>query len=162
MQNAMGIIVAVHVPIAGPALQLALLPLVTSLPILFGPVHVAFLEMIIDPVCTLVYEAESEEGDIMARPPRAPDVPLSSRYLAAWSVAQGAFVLLLVAGIYIGAYALACLRPKHGQLSSFQWCFRRSDWSSETGPSVYRRLSQSLGQTARCCGSCWPWQVCLH
>jgi P-type Ca2+ transporter type 2C len=99
LQKAMGFIVAVHVPIAG----LALLPLVTGLPILFGPVHIAFLEMIIDPVCTLVYEAESEEGDIMARPPRAPDAPLFSRYLIAWSVVQGAFVLLLVAGIYIGA-----------------------------------------------------------
>jgi P-type Ca2+ transporter type 2C len=97
LQKAMGFIVAVHVPIAG----LALLPLVTGLPILFGPVHIAFLEMIIDPVCTLVYEAEEEEGDIMARPPRAPDAPLFSRYLIAWSVAQGAFVLLLVAGIYI-------------------------------------------------------------
>jgi P-type Ca2+ transporter type 2C len=99
LQKAMGFIVAVHVPIAG----LALLPLVTGLPLLFGPVHIAFLEMIIDPVCTLVYEAEDEESDIMARPPRAPDAPLFSRYLIAWSVAQGAFVLLLVAGIYIGA-----------------------------------------------------------
>ena len=99
LQKAMGFVVAVHVPIAG----LALLPLVTGLPILFGPVHIAFLEMIIDPVCTLVYEAEPEEGDIMARPPRAPDAPLFSRYLIAWSVAQGAFVLMLVAGIYIGA-----------------------------------------------------------
>ena len=39
----------------------------------------------------------------MARPPRAPDAPLFSRYLIAWSVMQGAFVFLLVAGIYIGA-----------------------------------------------------------
>ena len=102
LQKAMGFIVAVHVPIAG----LALLPLVTGLPILFGPVHIAFLEMIIDPVCTLVYEAEPEEGDIMARPPRAPDAPLFSRQLIAWSVAQGAFVLLLLAAIYIGALRL--------------------------------------------------------
>jgi P-type Ca2+ transporter type 2C len=97
LQKAMGFVVAVHVPIAG----LALLPLVTGLPILFGPVHIAFLEMIIDPVCTLVYEAEPEEGDIMARPPRAPEAPLFSRYLIAWSVAQGTFVLMLMAAIYI-------------------------------------------------------------
>ncbi len=102
LQKAMGFIVAVHVPIAG----LALLPLVTGLPILFGPVHIAFLEMIIDPVCTLVYEAESEEGDIMERPPRAPDAPLFSRYLIGWSIAQGAFVLMLIAGIYIVALRL--------------------------------------------------------
>jgi P-type Ca2+ transporter type 2C len=97
LQKAMGFIVAVHVPIAG----LALLPLVTGLPILFGPVHIAFLEMIIDPVCTLVYEAEEEESGIMSRPPRAPDAPLFPRYLIGWSIAQGSFVLLLMAAIYV-------------------------------------------------------------
>ena len=67
LRKAMGFIFAVHVPIAG----LALLPLLFGLPILFGPVHIAFLEMIIDPVCSLVFEAESEEDDVMSHPPRA-------------------------------------------------------------------------------------------
>ena len=57
----MGFIFAVHVPIAG----LALLPLLFGLPILFGPVHIAFLEMVIDPVCSLVFEAETEEEDLV-------------------------------------------------------------------------------------------------
>ena len=72
LRKAMGFIFAVHVPIAG----LALLPLVLGLPILFGPMHIAFLEMVIDPVCSLVFEAETEEDDVMRRPPRAPDEPL--------------------------------------------------------------------------------------
>ena len=61
----MGFILAVHVPIAG----LALAPLLTGLPIIFGPIHIAFLEMIIDPVCSLVFEAEvAEAGDHVLAP----------------------------------------------------------------------------------------------
>ena len=66
LRKAMSFILAVHVPIAG----LALMPLLFGMPILFGPVHIAFLEMVIDPVCSLVFEAEAEEDGVMARPPR--------------------------------------------------------------------------------------------
>ncbi len=75
LRKAMGFIFAVHVPIAG----LALLPLLFGLPIVLGPIHIAFLEMVIDPVCSLVFEAETEEDDVMRRPPRSPDQPLFSR-----------------------------------------------------------------------------------
>ena len=86
LRKAMGFIFAVHVPIAG----LALLPLLFGLPILFGPMHIAFLEMVIDPVCSLVFEAETEEDDVMRRPPRRPDEPLFSGALIGWSLLQGA------------------------------------------------------------------------
>jgi len=99
LRKAMGFIFAVHVPIAG----LALLPLVFGLPILFGPMHIAFLEMVIDPVCSLVFEAETEEDDVMRRPPRAPDQPLFSGPLIGWSLLQGAFAFALVAVIFIVA-----------------------------------------------------------
>ena len=68
LRKAMAFIFAVHVPIAG----LALIPLLFGLPLLFGPIHIALLELVIDPVCALVFEAEADEADIMARPPRAP------------------------------------------------------------------------------------------
>ena len=55
-----------------------LLPLIFGLPIIFGPIHIAFLEMVIDPVCSLVFEAETEEDNVMRRPPRAPTEPLFS------------------------------------------------------------------------------------
>jgi P-type Ca2+ transporter type 2C len=100
LRKAMGFIFAVHVPIAG----LALLPLIFGLPIIFGPIHIAFLEMVIDPVCTLVFEAETEEDDVMHRPPRAPDEPLFSTRLILWSVLQGIFAFALVATIYVIAY----------------------------------------------------------
>ena len=99
LRKAMAFIFAVHVPIAG----LALLPLLFGLPIIFGPMHIAFLEMVIDPVCSLVFEAESEEDDVMGRPPRAPDEPLFSGALIGWSLLQGAFAFVLVAAIFIVA-----------------------------------------------------------
>jgi P-type Ca2+ transporter type 2C len=100
LRKAMGFIFAVHVPIAG----LALLPLLFGLPILFGPVHIAFLEMVIDPVCSLVFEAETEEDDVMRRPPRAPDEPLFSGPLIGWGLLQGAFAFVLVAVIFVVAF----------------------------------------------------------
>jgi Ca2+-transporting ATPase len=99
LRKAIGFICAVHVPIAG----LALLPLVFGLPILFGPMHIAFLEMVIDPVCSLVFEAEREEDDVMRRSPRRPDEPLFSRALVGWSLLQGIFAFALVAFIFIAA-----------------------------------------------------------
>ena len=100
LRKAMGFIFAVHVPIAG----LALLPLLFGLPILFGPMHIAFLEMVIDPVCSLVFEAETEEDDVMRRPPRAPDEPLFSGPLIGWGLLQGAFAFALVAVIFVVAF----------------------------------------------------------
>jgi P-type Ca2+ transporter type 2C len=99
LRKAMSFIFAVHVPIAG----LALLPLVFGLPILLGPMHIAFLEMVIDPVCSLVFEAESEEDDVMSRRPRDPAEPLFSGEMIVWSVLQGVLAFGLVATIFIVA-----------------------------------------------------------
>ena len=59
--------------------------------------------MIIDPVCSLVFEAETEEDDVMSRPPRPPDQPLFSGALIGWSLVQGTFAFALVAVIYVVA-----------------------------------------------------------
>jgi len=99
LRKAICFIVAVHVPIAG----LALLPLLFGLPILFWPMHIAFLEMVIDPVCSLVFEAETEEEDVMTRPPRAVSEPLLPGRLIGWGLLQGVTAFVLVAGIYLVA-----------------------------------------------------------
>jgi Ca2+-transporting ATPase len=96
LRKAMAFVLAVHVPIAG----LSLLPLLLGWPVILGPVHIAFLELLIDPVCSVVFEAEEEEGDVMRRPPRDPAAPLFSPGLLAWSAAQGLLVLAVVAGLH--------------------------------------------------------------
>ena len=95
LRKAMSFILAVHVPIAG----LALIPLAFGMPLLFGPVHIAFLEMVIDPVCSLVFEAETEEDGVMDRPPRPVSEPLFSTPTIIWSLLQGALVLGVVTTI---------------------------------------------------------------
>jgi Ca2+-transporting ATPase len=93
LRKAIGFIFVVHIPIAG----LAVLPLLFGLPIILAPIHIAFLEMVIDPVCTLVFEAEDEEKDIMDRPPRNPDERLFSSHLVGWSITQGLVAFSAVA-----------------------------------------------------------------
>jgi Ca2+-transporting ATPase len=97
LRKAMGYIIAVHVPIAG----LALLPLLLGLPIILSPVHIAFLEMVIDPVCSIVFEAEEEEENIMRRPPRHPEARLFTGRLLAWNLLQGLLVLGLVGAVLV-------------------------------------------------------------
>ena len=123
VRKAMGFIFAVHVPIAG----LALLPLVFGLPIIFSPIHIAFLEMVIDPVCSLVFEAETDEEDVMRRKPRAPDEPLFSWPLVGWSVLQGGLAFGLVGTIFVIAHRnAACRRTRCGRSRSSRWCSRSS------------------------------------
>ncbi len=95
LQKAMGFIVAVHIPIAG----LAILPLATGLPLLLGPLHIAFLEMVIDPVCSLAFEVESGDADAMQRPPRARGSRLFSRQQVLHAAAKGALALALLVGL---------------------------------------------------------------
>jgi len=97
LRKAMGYIVAVHVPIAG----LALLPLLFGTPLVLAPIHIAFLEMVIDPVCSVVFEAEAEERDLMRRPPRSPQSSLFSTGLIIWSLVQGGLAVLLVGSVYL-------------------------------------------------------------
>jgi Ca2+-transporting ATPase len=100
LQKAIGFIFSVHVPIAG----LAVLPLLLGLPIILWPIHIALLELVIDPVCSLAFEAEEEEGDLMQRPPRPPEAKLSPLPLIAWNMAQGAIAFGLVAFIAVLAH----------------------------------------------------------
>ena len=96
LRKAMAYILAVHVPIAG----LSLLPVLFGWPLVFFPVHIAFLQFIIDPACSIVFEAEKEEPDTMKRPPRRPDEPLFGGWNLALSLLQGGGVLLLSIAVF--------------------------------------------------------------
>ncbi|PPQ35260.1 cation-translocating P-type ATPase [Rhodopila globiformis] len=96
LRKAFAYILAVHVPIAG----MSLIPVVAGWSLLLGPIHVVFLEMIIDPVSSIVFEAEPEEAGIMERPPRRPDAPLFDLALLARGLSQGLVVLLAALGVF--------------------------------------------------------------
>ena len=95
LRKTMVYILAVHVPIAG----IALLPLLLGQPMLLTPMIVALLEIIIDPACSVVLEAEPEEEDVMARPPRDPTARLLSLPVAVWSLIQGGLALVMVLAV---------------------------------------------------------------
>jgi Ca2+-transporting ATPase len=96
IRNAMRYLVSVHVPIAG----MAFLPLALGGPLFLLPVHVVFLEFVIDPACSLVYEAERTEAGAMQRPPRDAREPLFSLPMLAISLALGATMLAGVFAAY--------------------------------------------------------------
>ncbi len=99
LRKAVRFIFAVHVPVAG----LALLPLLLDLPLILGPLHIALLEMAIDPVCSLVFEAEDGEPESMSRRPRQPDEPLLPAGELWRALLQGATALAVCAALYLTA-----------------------------------------------------------
>jgi Ca2+-transporting ATPase len=96
LRQSMSYILAVHVPIAGSAL----LPVMLGWPTLLFPLHIAFLELVIDPACSLVFEAEPAESKLMQRPPRDPKAPLFAGRTLGLALLQGVGGLLVVLGAY--------------------------------------------------------------
>ncbi len=96
LKKAMVFILSVHLPIAG----MSLLPVLMNWPLALLPSHILFLELLIDPSCSIVFEMEREETDIMRRPPRSLDEPLMGRQVLLRAVVQGLAILLAVFGVY--------------------------------------------------------------
>jgi Ca2+-transporting ATPase len=101
LRQAMIYTLAVHVPIVG----LALAPVVLGLPLMFAPLHIAFLELVMNPACSLVFEAQEGHPGLMNQPPRPRSEPLLGPRRIALGLLQGGLVALLVVGLY--ALALA-------------------------------------------------------
>jgi Ca2+-transporting ATPase len=99
LRNALTYITAIHVPIAG----LALAPIVFGFPPLFYPMHVVLLELAIDPICALVFEAERSEAHAMKRPPRRPDESLFGTRQIMLALGQGSGLLAGVFALYAWA-----------------------------------------------------------
>lgn len=100
LKKAIGYIFSVHMPIAG----LALFPILFNLPLVLLPAHIAFLELIIDPACSTVFEAEPEEKNIMNRSPRNLQERMFGRKNLALSLVQGISMLAGVIAVFL--YAL--------------------------------------------------------
>ncbi len=97
LRKAMAYVISVHIPIALTSLLPVLLQWKEM--ILF-PVHIVFLELIIDPACSVVFEAEPAEADIMKRKPRGPHERLFSRTSLLISCLQGLVAFVAVMGVY--------------------------------------------------------------
>ncbi|MBX3528493.1 MAG: HAD-IC family P-type ATPase [Rhodoblastus sp.] len=97
LRKALVYISAIHVPVAG----LALLPIVMGLPPILFPAHVMMLEMVIDPVCALVFEGEPGACDAMRRPPRPRAEPLFGLRHIGMGLLDGLVLLVAVYALYL-------------------------------------------------------------
>jgi Ca2+-transporting ATPase len=96
LRRAMTYITAVHIPVAG----LALIPILVGLPPMLYPMHLVLLELLIDPLCSIVFEGERSEADAMRRPPRGRDERLFGRGELTLAIVQGAVLLGSVFALY--------------------------------------------------------------
>lgn len=97
LQKAMSYIMAIHIPIIG----LTMLPAFFSgMTLILLPIHIVFMELIIDPVCSIAFEAEQEERGIMKRKPRDPNEVFFGSKKILNSVLKGLLLLSVVLVVY--------------------------------------------------------------
>lgn len=92
LQKSMQYIFAIHIPIAG----MALVPMLMGWPAVMLPLHVAMLELVIDPACSLAFENEPADADVMQRPPRDTLAPLFGAHEITLALLQGLSLLACV------------------------------------------------------------------
>lgn len=97
LKAAMAYLLAIHIPIAG----ISVLPVLLKLPLVLMPIHIAFLHLIIEPACSVVFEAEPMDVNVMKRRPRGLSEPLFSRGLMIPSLFQGLVVFIIVLGVFL-------------------------------------------------------------
>jgi Ca2+-transporting ATPase len=97
LQKAMTYIIAIHLPIAG----MSLLPVLFRLPLVLMPLHIVFLELVIDPACSTAFESEPEHANIMNRPPRDPSARMFDRRTVARALFQGLMLFIVTLGAFL-------------------------------------------------------------
>jgi len=89
-------VIAIHIPMAGAVF----IPILFGLTPILDPIHIVFLQMIIDPACAIIFEMEAPEKDIMLRPPRSINQKLFSLQNTSMALLQGTGLTILVVGLY--------------------------------------------------------------
>lgn len=105
LRQALVYTLAVHVPIIG----LSIFPVLLGWPVLLAPIHIAFLELVIDPACSVVFEAEKGSSTLMREPPRSTSEALISSHFLMLGVLQGTLVTLASLTTYILSLRAGCL-----------------------------------------------------
>lgn len=100
LRKALTYVVAVHVPIA----CMAILPLLAGTPVMLAPIHIVFLEMIINPACALVFAAEAPEPDILRRAPRPMGASLFGRIDLLLAGLQGTGLFASATAVFLAGY----------------------------------------------------------
>ena len=109
LRKAIAFVMAAHVPIVG----MSLIPVALGWPLVLLPVHILFLQLIIDPACSVVFEAEPEEADLMRRAPRPPGASLFDRGTIAFGLLQGSGILAIV----LAVFAIALYRGQEAEVA---------------------------------------------
>ncbi len=104
LRRAMSYTLSVHLPIVG----MAMLPVLLGKPLMLMPAHIMFLELIIGPACSIFFEAEAEDENIMQRPPRKANEALFSGLRLALSLLQGVAALTVAVAVYAWALLNSC------------------------------------------------------
>lgn len=150
IRKAMIYILAIHVPIAG----MALLPLLFGWPLVLFPLQIVFLELIIDPSCSVVFEAEPENPNVMKRPPRPPTEPMFGLSTNLYSLLQGTSVLVVVLAVF-----LIALSRGQGELEARALTFTTLVVANLGLIFVNRSQSRSIWSTLRTPNAALWWIV---
>ena len=115
LKNAFLYLLAIHIPIAG----ISILPVFLGMPIILLPIHIAFLHLVIEPACSMVFESEAPHPELMKCPPRSPGVPLLGRNQELFTViARGFLILIALMAIYFEV-----MHRGGGELEARALCF---------------------------------------
>lgn len=97
LKKALAYLLSVHVPIVG----MSIIPAAFGLPLVLLPAHIAFLHLIIEPACSVAFEAEAPEKNVMNRPPNRMTERLFSKRLVIPSLIQGFVVFTIVLLVFL-------------------------------------------------------------
>jgi Ca2+-transporting ATPase len=129
---------------------MSLIPVLFNLPLVLFPVQIVFLELIIDPACSIVFESEKEEANVMTRPPRQREEGLFTRETLVISLLQGAVVLAVVLIVYLTALSRGLAEPEVRSLTfttiviaNLGLIFTNRSWS-ETAVQSLRSPNKAL------------------
>ncbi len=111
VRRATRFIIAVHVPVVA----LALVPALAHWPVLLMPVNIVLLELLIDPACSVVFEADPAADNVMRRPPRqAADSPFAPRQLLRGLLQGAGLAAILLTGFGLLQDAVGAVQARTG------------------------------------------------